>query len=184
MKQKVIGSILLLSAIGFLMAFPLLAHFLDESGTTVRIEKKGIEPWFLEKERSKAVYIYFGYVGCTSICIPALNELSPLYTKIQSKTDKTAFYFVNLNPTQPHEWVEPFAQSFHRDFKGVYATVDQTNTLERDFNLAVTGDDEMSHSSNLYLMLREDNEYVLKRIYTTHPYAEKTILEDIERFGL
>lgn len=184
MKQKMIGSILLLSAVLFLMLFPLFGHFLDKSGSTVHMEKKGIQPWFLEKEGSKAVYIYFGYVGCTSICIPSLNELSPLYTKIQSKSDKTAFYFVNLNPTQPHEWVEPFAKSFHSDFKGVYATVNQTNTLERDFNLAVTDGDEMSHSSNLYLMVRENNGYVLKRIYTTHPYAEKVILEDIERFGL
>lgn len=184
MKQKMIGSILLLSVIAFLMTFPLVGHFLDESGSAIHMQKEGIEPWFLEKEESKAVYIYFGYVGCTSICIPALNELSPLYRKIQAKTDKTAFYFVNLNPTQPSEWVEPFAQSFHKDFKGIYLSVDQTNKIEQDFNLAVTDGDEMSHSSNLYLMVREKNAYVLKRIYTTHPYSEKAIFDDIKRLEI
>lgn len=174
---------LLLGVVMFLFLFPIFAHFLGEKGGVVRIEQEGIEPWFLEDEKSKTVLLYFGYVGCTSICIPTLNELSPLYRDIKSRNHDSAFYFVNLNPTQPSAWVEPFARSFHPDFHGIYATVEQTDRLERDFNLAVSDGGEMAHSSNLYLMVREKNHYVLKRIYTTHPYPEKEILEDIERFG-
>ncbi len=183
MKQKMIATLLLFGVITFLFLFPLFAHFLGDRGGVVRLEKEGIEPWFLEAERSKAVLLYFGYVGCTSICIPTLNELAPLYQKIKSRHPGIAFYFVNLNPTQPSEWVEPFAKSFHPDFHGIYATLEQSDRLERDFNLAVSEGAEMRHSSNLYLMVLEKNHYVLKRIYTTHPYPEKTILEDIKRFG-
>lgn len=182
MKQKLIASFLLLGVVTFLFLFPLFAHFLGESGGVIRTEKEGIEPWFLKDEKSKTALLYFGYVGCTSICIPTLNEISPLYRKIKEDKHDSAFYFVNLNPTQPFEWVEPFAASFHPDFHGVYATVPQTDQLERDFNLAVSEGDEMAHSSNLYLMVREKNHYVLKRIYTSHPYPEKAILEDIARF--
>lgn len=182
MKHKIIGSSLLLGVIAFLFLFPLLAHFLGEKGGMIRIEKEGIEPWFLKDEKAPIVLVYFGYVGCTSICIPTLNEFAPLYQKIKSRHPRIAFYFVNLNPTQPREWVEPFAKSFHPDFHGIYATLEQSDRLERDFNLAVSEGDEMGHSSNLYMMVLEKNHYVLKRIYTTHPYPEKTILEEIERF--
>lgn len=184
MKHKIVGSSLLLGVLTFLFLFPLFAHFLGERGGVVRIEKEGIEPWFLEDEKAPVVLLYFGYVGCTTICIPTLNEFTPLYQKIKSRYPQTPFYFVNLNPTQPSEWVEPFAKSFHPDFHGIYATTEQTDRLERDFNLAVSEGEEMAHSSHLYLMvLEDDRHYVLKRIYTTHPYPQKAILEDIERFG-
>ncbi|MBD3810210.1 MAG: SCO family protein [Sulfuricurvum sp.] len=106
MKQKMIASLLLLGVVMFLFLFPLFAHFLGEKGGVVGTQKGGIEPWFLEDEKSKTVLLYFGYVGCTSICIPTPNELSPLYQKIKSRNHDSAFYFVNLNTTQPSDWVE------------------------------------------------------------------------------
>jgi len=164
-----------------LMIFPVAAQFLGENGRFVKIEQSDISVSFLEGEKAKVVFVYFGYVGCTSICIPTLNEFTPMYRRIHKRYPDSAFYFVNLNPTQPKEWVEPFAKSFDISYHGIYATKSETEKYERDFNLAVTSDnEEMSHSSNLYLLVRDHNRYQLKRIYMTHPYSEEQIMNDLE----
>ncbi|MGD9716336.1 MAG: SCO family protein [Sulfuricurvum sp.] len=182
MKQTIIGSTILLSMLALLAVFPLSAGLLGEKAHALDAPANRLDPWFLKGETAPAVLVYFGYVGCTSICIPALNEITPLYRKIQRQAHGVPFYFVNLNPTQDREWVEPFARSFHPDFKGVYADIGQVNRLEKDFNLAITGEEEMSHSSNLYLMVRNGSAYELKRIYATHPYHEASVLDDIQRY--
>jgi len=181
LKKKIAGFILLLLMLSLLIFFPLTAHLFGDHAHSVKMEKRDIFIPFLEHEKAKAVFIYFGYVGCTSICIPTLNAFTPMYRRIQKHAPDTAFYFVNLNPTQPREWVEPFARSFDPLFHGIYATKTEVEQFERDFNLAVTSDnEEMSHSSNLYLLIREHNHYVLKRIYVTHPYSEQQIIDDLE----
>jgi len=163
------------------MIFPIAAQFLGEEGRSVKIDKPGICIPFLEYEKAKVVFIYFGYVGCTSICIPTLNEFTPIYRRIHNRYPSSAFYFVNLNPTQPREWVEPFAKSFDASYHGIYATKTETEKYERDFNLAVTSDNEdMSHSSNLYLLIRDHDRHELKRVYMTHPYSEQQIINDLE----
>jgi len=182
MKKNMAGALLLLLMVGLLMIFPLTAQFLGKESQSIVMDNGTISPPFLDHETSKVVLVYFGYVGCTAICIPTLNEFAPMYRKIVAKSPDLSFYFVNLNPTQPADWADVFAKSFHPDFHGIYATLKEVNTLERDFNLAVSENNgEMGHSSNLYLMVRENHRYVLKRIYMTHPYPEYQILEDIQR---
>jgi protein SCO1/2 len=163
------------------MVFPIAAQYIGENGHSVKIKHSDICIPFLEHEKTKAVFIYFGYVGCTAICIPTLNEFTPMYRRIHKHYPDSAFYFVNLNPTQPKEWVEPFAKSFDSSYHGIYANKSETERFERDFNLAVTSDNEnMAHTSNLYLLIRDHDHYQLKRIYMTHPYSEQQIIDDME----
>lgn len=181
MKKNVAGFILLFLMITLLMIFPLSAHFFGKEVQSVKMDQPDISVPFLQHEKAKAVFVYFGYVGCTSICIPTLTNFAPMYRRIQKHYPDIAFYFVNLNPTQPKEWVDPFAKSFNPDFHGIYATKEEIERYERDFNLAITLDNgEMSHSSNLFLFLRDHDHYQLDRAYVTHPYPEQHILDDLE----
>jgi len=181
LKKHFVGFILFFLMVSLLIFFPLSVHFFGEETHSITIDKSDIFIPFLEHENAEAVFVYFGYVGCTNICIPTLNEFAPMYRRIQKRYPDTAFYFVNLNPAQPMEWAKPFAKSFDPSFHGVYATESEVERYDRDFNLAVTSDnEEMSHSSNLYLLIRADNHYRLKRIYVTHPYSEQVITDDLE----
>lgn len=168
--------------LGLLMIFPLMAEYMGENTRSIKVNIPSISPTFLKEEQAQAVLLYFGYVGCTSVCIPALNDIAPMYTRLQKKFPSLGFYFVNLNSTQPSDWPSSFAKSFHPDFHGIYTTAPDAERLERDFNLAVTSNDqEMGHSSNLYLMIKENNSYTLKRIYSTHPYDEHQLEYDLKR---
>ena len=181
MKLSWSGPVILLVLLVLLFGFPIAGGMFGAKTSKVETERS-LAPFFLKSERSKAVLIYFGYVGCTSICIPTLHEVAPLYERLHRQFPSLSFYFVNLNPSQPSEWAEPFAKFFHNDFHGIYADDEQVGALERDFNLAlVPSDSEMAHSSNLYLMIRENGGYTLKRIYVTHPYSENEIVRDLQR---
>lgn len=181
MKKNIAGFILFILIFSLLLIFPIAAQFLGKNGKSVTVTPSDITLPFLAHEKAKAVFVYFGYVGCTSICIPALNEFTPMYQRIHQLFPKSAFYFVNLNPTQPKEWIEPFAKSFNTSYHGVYASKCEIEQYERDFNLAITSNaEEMGHSSNLYLLIREHDHYRLKRIYITHPYSEEQILNDLK----
>lgn len=183
MKKTFIGIFLLSSILGLLILFPFTANFFQKEASHVSVDIPDLKLPFLEHERSKNVLIYFGYVGCTAVCIPTLNDFTPQYQTIKTKFPDTSFYFVNLNSSQPAEWVDPFAKHFHQDFKGIYLSKEELSQIEHDFNLAVMQiDDTISHSSNLYLMVREDNAYRLKRIYISHPFALEQILKDLETY--
>ena len=182
MKKTVVGSVLLFLMLGLLMIFPLMVGYMGKNTHSIEVNIPSIAPMFLKEEQAQGVLLYFGYVGCTSVCIPALQEMAPMYTRLREKFPSLGFYFVNLNSTQPLDWPSSFAQSFHPDFHGIYTPESELERLERDFNLAVTSNNQdMGHSSNLYLMIKENNSYVLKRIYTTHPYDEYLIEYDLKR---
>lgn len=182
MKKTISGVILLSMMLGLLMLFPLIAGLMGQNTRSIEVNIPSASQPFLKKEHSPAVLLYFGYVGCTTVCIPALNTMAPMYTRLQQQYPSLGFYFVNLNPTQPSDWPQSFAKSFHPDFHGVYATKTEVEQLERDFNLAVTTNDQnIGHSSNLYLMIKENDHYTLKRIYNTHPYDEYQIKQDLQK---
>jgi len=182
MKKAIAGSILLFLMLGLFMIFPLMAGYMGKNTHAIDVYMPSITPPFLKKERAQAILLYFGYVGCTTVCIPALNETAPMYERLRHQFPSLSFYFVNLNPTQSPDWPESFAKSFHPDFHGIYVTVAEVKQLERDFNLAITSNDqEMGHSSNLYLMIKENGHYTLRRIYTAHPHDENQIGQDLKR---
>lgn len=182
MKKTIAGVILLSMMLGLLMLFPVMAGFMGKNTHSIDVNIPTITPPFLKDEPAQAVLLYFGYVGCTTICIPTLNEIVPMYNQLHAKFPSLSFYFVNLNPTQPSDWAEPFAKSFHPDFHGIHASKKEVQQMEKDFNLAVTAaNQEIGHASHLYLMIQEGNHYTLRHIYTTHPYNQNQIEHDMKR---
>lgn len=180
MKKKLFGLFLLVLTFSFPFLVPFSANIFENRTGYIALDTVNINLPFLKHEHSENILIYFGYVGCTEICIPALNELGPKYREIKAKFPDTTFYFVNLNPSQPSQWVEPFAKHFNRDFKGTYLSKEELQKAERDFNLAITNfDNTISHSSNLYLMVKENGTYHLKRIYIVRPFPLEQIMKDL-----
>lgn len=182
MKKTISGIILLSMMFGLLMLFPLMAGFMGKNTHSVEVNIPSITPPFLKNEHAQAVFLYFGYVGCTTICIPTLNEIAPMYNRLHAQFPSLSFYFVNLNSEQPSDWAESFAKSFHPDFHGIYTTKTERQKLKKDFDLVVTANNQgIGHTSHLYLMIQKGNHYTLKRIYTTHPYYEHQIEHDLQK---
>lgn len=179
MIKKFTGPFLLVLILLLLFLFPFATSFVDKS-SQVNIKNPPPSPWFLKDEKSKYALVYFGYVGCTTICIPSLNEIKELYKSLDKINLYIPFYFVNIDPKQDPELPQLFVESFDKRFNGIYLTRNQLEDLEKQYNLAINeGSIEISHSSNLFLFKQKDKKHLLNKIYITHPYDEEKLIETI-----
>ena len=137
---------------------------------------------FLEKEDSKLVLLYFGYVGCETICTPSMSEINEIYTKV--KNENIAVYFVNLLSSQEKDMPDIFAKHFNKNFHGIYLDTLGLEKLSTQMRIAYTkspsNEFDINHAGHLYLLLKNEKNYLQKYIYTTRPFNIKTIIEDIQ----
>lgn len=182
MKKHLYGLSLIAAMLSLLLVFPFLGTFLPGSFVEVAFPDQKSSPFFLKNEQAPIVFVYFGYVGCAHVCTPSLQELAQLYGSLKKIEPNVKVYFLNLNAKQNPESADLFAKGFHPEFKGIYATDAQIQSLSRTYNLAITRNgEEMGHSSGLFLFAKHTSGYVLKNIYTTHPYPHKQIFTHIRK---
>lgn len=181
-KKQVVGISLLAFMLSLLFVFPFLGTFFSGNSRGTAFENNTISPFFLQNENSHIVFVYFGYVGCAKICTPSLEEISSAYQHLKDVEPRLKFYFVNLDSTQSSNGPDIFAKAFNREFQGVYATQQQIEELSRAYNLAITGrENEIGHTSSLFMFVKRPSGYVLKNIYATHPYPIKQIMIDLQK---
>lgn len=185
-KKVVLGFIFF---IGLLVLIPLIQMFTFSNTTEGKIIiDQPIEADYLKDSESKIYLVFFGYVGCTKVCTPILQQIgelygSPMFTPIRSKV---GIRFINLLPDIPLNQIQDFAQSFHPDIKGIY--LDSKNLMELDRKLGVffadslLEDGEIDHSDHIYLITVDaKGDVILKNIYSTHPINENLIVHDIQK---
>ena len=66
--------------------FPFISNYSNNSFSEISVKNSPPEPWFLKNETAQYVLVYFGYVGCTMICIPSLDEIKDIYKRINEKS--------------------------------------------------------------------------------------------------
>ena len=136
---------------------------------------------FLKQEKSPIVLLFFGYVGCEDICSPSLHELSRIYEQLNK--NKIKVYFVNVLDTANQKLLQPYIKGFNKDFKGIYLDKLGLRKVANKLNLALVkiSDKEISHTGHLYVLQKDllMEKYNLKYIYTTRPFDEKSIVNDI-----
>ena len=156
-------------------------YTIDSSG---KIEKEiDLDIDFLKDETSKVILLYFGYVGCESICTPSMTELNRIYSKLNSNS--VSVYFVNLLDSSDKELPQLFAQHFNEKFIGVYLSKKEIQELIKQIRVTTTvsmaDTGELNHSGHLYVLLKNSKNigYKQKYIYTTRPFKESAIVNDI-----
>ena len=138
---------------------------------------------FLKKENKKFVLLYFGYIGCSNICPPAMEQINQIYNKIDKK--RFGFYFINLLPNGDPDMVKAFAEAFNKDFNGVYLNNKEIRKIVSSLNVkylpSLFDKNELEHSGFLYLLEKNVNSYTLKFIYTASPFDIEYISNDLKR---
>lgn len=172
----VICTLLTLLLLGFPQVF--------SSNSSAKVEKEKLLKFdFLKNETSKIVLLYAGYVGCKTICVPSLQELNHIYKKVAEKKDLSV-YFVNLLDESNEEQVKRFSSYFNNDFKGVYLSkkekINIFNNLNINYSKSLSDKLEINHSGYLYLLEKKEQNYYQKYIYTTRPFNEELIINDLK----
>lgn len=161
------------------LAFPALS---DPKHAGRSEDRRVVDFPFLKGEKSDIVLVYFGYVGCSRVCAPALNDLNEIYAEIRAKGYKRvpSVWFVNMTPQMEALSVQSWAEHFNKEFKS-YAPDDQElNVMVHTLNLVYTKlGVEAEHMPYLYLIRKQGERYELLYIYTSSPYNRSLILEDI-----
>ena len=185
--KKIFGYFLILFALVMilLIGFPQVYS----SNNSGRIDKEiQIDAGFLKNETSEIVLVYFGYVGCSTVCVLSLHEIDEIYNTIGSS--EVSVYFINLLDGIDNNLPDAVAKSFNNNFKGVHLDKDElvkvTNEFKVSYTKALIDKYELNHPGYLYLLSKNSDKkgtkdgYTQKYIYTTKPFSQKDIVLDIE----
>jgi protein SCO1/2 len=149
---------------------------LYDSKEAGRVSKviKNIE---LNNSDNRVVLLYFGYVGCDTICIPSLSDMSKILNKSKYKPK---IYFANLYSNVSDESVKGFVNFVDRDID--YKNGEEALKLARELGVTfVPLSESIEHLGHLYLLVKSDKGYETKYIYTTRPFNIELVLKDIEK---
>lgn len=169
------------------MGVPLILSAVFSKQTQGKIEvNEHIEAPYLLGGSQELQLVFFGYVGCTKVCTPILQQLSSFYDSapFASLKPHVGFTFVNLMPEVEPDQPQMFAESFNPAFRGVYLTQRQLMNIDRDFSVffskSISEAGEINHSDNVYLVHKEKSgKLQLINIYMTHPFKKEMLIEDI-----
>jgi len=180
-KMKTVFGYLLICFALLFMAIIALPQFYSNSSSG-RINKDvALNFDFLEEEKASVVMLFFGYVGCGDICVPAMNELSNIYEELDKS--KTKVYFVNIFDETNKDLPTKYAKAYHAGFKGIYLDKIGIKKVSQKLTLAIVkiSQQEISHTGHLYILKKDklSTKYYLKYIYTTRPFDEKSIVKDV-----
>ena len=174
----IIFSLLVIVMIGFPQIY--------SSNSSGRIDKEiDVDFKYLQDETSDIVLLYFGYVGCDTICVPSMTEINEIYNKINNKNVKV--YFINLLVNLDQNLPQLFAEHFNKNFKGIYLDKKEllkvTSKLNVVFSKSPVDKYELNHAGYLYVLQKNNtnNGYKQKYIYTTRPFKQNMIVEDINK---
>lgn len=179
-SKKLYGILLIL--VSFLLFFSLnfLFSFLND---TAKIEKKILTNFkFLKNESKPIVLLYFGYTHCSNVCVVALNKLNELYPLLEK--EKVSIYFINLIDNVEHSETKTYVESFNKDFKGITLNkkdlLEVTSKMKVSFSKSIFNNQEINHSGFLYLLKKEENNYIQKYVYLNSLYDPHMIKNDIK----
>lgn len=181
-QKKLFGVFFIILSFLSIFFIGYINQFLGNSSGKVVINKDlNKDLLYFIKDDNKYVLLYFGYVGCTTICEPSLTELS----KLGNTLDKNgiAFYFLNIKPSIDKDVVENYSKYFYKNFNGIYLNSDNLKKISDAFNLkysnVLINDFEINHTGYLYLIEKVEGGYILKNMYTNRPFDIENISKDL-----
>lgn len=188
MKKKIVLFIILIVMGSVALPLFLALMFSSQSDGWLAVNKPIEAAYLDDTSKNTLKLVYFGYVGCTKICTPILENVDSFYrsSKMDVYRDKIDVVFVNLTPDVSPEQAVQFAKSFNTSFHGIYLNKHDLMRLDRElaifFSDSLTDETEINHSDFLYLVKRKpDGRYELLNIYPTHPLNEENIIKSLSQ---
>jgi len=117
--------------------------------------------------RGAYMLIYFGYINCPDICVPALDNMSAALDALGTAGDAIQPIFITVDPLRDTvEALAGYVPNFHPRLVGLTGTTRQTEAVAAAYSVffeaeAHAGDDDypVGHSGYVYL-IGPDGEYL------------------------
>jgi protein SCO1/2 len=143
---------------------------------------------YLNVGTKEYMLVFYGYVGCTHVCTPVLENLARFYQSKEFTPYKSMIelVFVNLLSEVSQEQPDQFAKGFNPQFIGVHLSPKELQSLDKELSVYFAkqkGDVfELDHSDFVYLIHRKsDKSLSLVNIYMTHPFDGAFVVRDLQQ---
>lgn len=181
--KKTVSALFLLLVFAIALGSGALALFLSSDEGRIEVNRPVSFPKLQEGEIG---LVYFGYVGCRYICLPAMEEMGALFGRLENEgvAERTRFYFVSLDTRTDAGVVQNYARSFHPAFIGLSPDKATLATMRTAYGFQQSRSPfdttEISHTGFLYLLIKKNKKEIIKYIYITKPYNGGQISKDIK----
>lgn len=181
-----IGLILFNASWIFILPFVGMDTFLNRRLLTQR----DVKATFLTDTGTDTELVFWGYVGCNTICPVTLSFLSSIYNTHQTEypDHRLGVSFVGLplpGEKNSQRVVDNWAKKYNADFKGFSLTGPEFSQTLQEFGVSFapsfTNPKEINHSGYIYLLQKVDSRWVLRETYTEYPPNSERILEDLRQ---
>lgn len=172
-------------ALTFMLALSFGALWLGSDAGKIEVHKKVNLEALVKSTEAKVVLVYFGYVGCTHTCLPAMQELQSFFQELEEEgiVSDVALYFISLQRDVPEDVVDNYAKSFHSQFSGFRLEPQDLRATQREFKFYHSNSpydtQEISHTGYLYVLDTKE-EWILSSLFISKPYNTDKILREIK----
>lgn len=186
-SRKIVGgTVLILFNVVLVAALPWIAPN-NYWGYELQPERE-INASFLAEAKEDKLLIFFGYVGCGTVCPVSLASLRTVYTSYRADYPEETLGVVFIGLPLPGEPIlagsaDRYAKFFHEDFRGYDLSSSALGQAVSEFGVSFAPSliepDILNHSAFIYLLQRSEAGWVLKRTYTDYAPQSTVILADL-----
>lgn len=185
MRKKVAPIFLILAVISVSILIIILPTFYSKGASHIELNQE-LDLELVLDAKQDVELVFFGYAGCIDICSPRLDALGKWYATLPlAKQEKIGVRFIDLSVPEDKTLPNTFAKAFHERFIGVFLEKSVLRVYSKAFMVyfakSLTNDDEIDHSTHLYLVKKDkEGKKILRYIYTSYPYDFTQIQSDIK----
>lgn len=139
------------------------------------------------EDNTKNVILFFGYVGCPTVCPTALSSISLAYEKIGKEKGQTQVLFISLTDTT-NSSADIYAKLFNKNFSGFVIEKNKQKLID-EYNVFWSEarketNKEAAHSPYIYFLEHhKHNDLILKYIYTKYPPKVEDIIYYLKKMS-
>lgn len=141
------------------------------------VKMKAIEAPFLQSSQASTMLVYFGFVGCHSVCPMALSTMAKVYQQV-NQTD-LALSFVDLREEADAQAVDRFTRSIHPSIAGWHYDKVQLTYLTTQFGISAQVDasdtSQLVHTDAIFLLHKDQDSWYLYQVYIGSGHLDQMV---------
>lgn len=186
-SRKIVGgTVFLLFNVVVVAALPWIGPF-GGLGDGLQSERE-ISASFLAEAEEDKLLVFFGYVGCGTVCPVSMASLRTVYTSYRADYPEETLGVIFIGLPLPGEPIlagsaDHYAKFFHEDFRGYDLSSSTISQAVGEFGISfapsLTEPAILNHSAFIYLLQRSETGWGLKRTYIDSAPKSTVILADL-----
>lgn len=182
-NKKLFYKLFILFIIIFL---PIVILFFYSKSHTFIEKNKSLSKEYLNYFSDGYTILYVGYTGCTTVCMPRLNELSNVQRVLNDRGYKNIEYlFLDLREFKKQD-SEDFLKAFYGKFNVLFLKENLKKKFLRElefyFSKSLWNSNEFEHTSYLYLIKKQKDNLQLNGVVMQYPFLNDTTIEFIQKW--